>query len=528
MSGLSEKKLELANHLISDFPFYAEQCLKIRTKSGGIESLVLNTAQAHLNTVAERQLRDRGYVRIIGLKGRQQGFSTYVQGRIYWKTSSNKGKRAFILTHDGEATKSLFEMAERYHTNNSPLLRPELGASNTKEMEFPNLDSGYRIGTAGNKETGRSQTLQYLHGSEVAFWQNAARLARGLQQAVPSGSDAKGTEIWLESTSDGPNNYFHSEWQKAVGGESDFEAVFIPWFWQAEYIDKWQPEWEMDKEEDQLSIKFGLSDEQLAWRRKKIRELGEVDTQTGLVSISLGTDAFKREYPNTPEEAFAMPSGAEFKLDDIRYYNNQISGTGMNVFILVDPAGKATIAERLKKADFTAMIVIGLASDKNYYLLDIIRDKLNPTQRVDTLMTLHRKWAGLSGKSPSVGYESYGIQSDLHYLEKAQEEQTYRFRVVELGGIRSKEERIRRMIPVIENHLLWIPRSINYKTVSGVNVDLIHDFLNNELLVFPRSKHDDVLDAMSRIMDDDMRAMFPSAATNTPRNDTATGGWESL
>lgn len=526
MSELDEKKLELAKHLTSSFPYYAETCLKIRTKSGGLESFVLNNAQKHLNEIAEKQMRERGYVRIIGLKGRQQGFSTYVEGRFYWKTSSQKGKRAFILTHDSEATKNLFEMAERYHNNCPVLLRPELGASNTKEMEFPKLDSGYRIGTAGNKETGRSQTLQYLHGSEVAFWMNAKRLVRGLMQAVPSGSDSKGTEIWLESTSDGPNNHFHSEWLKAVNGESDFEAVFIPWFWQDEYIDAWNPEWVMDEEEVKLSSQFGLSDEQLSWRRKKIRELGEVD-QSGLVSISLGTDAFKREYPNTPEEAFAMPSGAEFKLDDVRYYYNELSGTGMNIYILVDPAGKATEAERQAKADYTAMVVLGLAGDKNYYLLDIVRDKLNPTQRVDKLMELHRKWAKLSGKSPVVGYESYGIQSDLHYLNKAQEEQTYRFRTIELGGIRSKPERIRRLIPVLENHLLYIPRILNYKTTAGINIDLIHDFLNNELLVFPHSKHDDVLDAMSRIMDEDIRATSPSLGTAAPQTNSI-GGWENL
>jgi len=417
-------------------------------------------------------------------------------------------------------------MAERYYTNCPTQLRPALGASNTKEMEFPNLDSGYRIGTAGNKETGRSQTLQYLHGSEVAFWQNAARLTRGLQQAVPSGSDAVGTEIWYESTSDGPNNHFHSEWLKAINKESDFEAVFIPWFWQDEYVDAWDGKWARDAEEERLSVQFGLSDEQLAWRRKKIRELGGVD-QTGLVSISLGTDAFKREYPNSPEEAFAMPSGAEFKAEDVRYYDKQLTGTGMNIYILVDPAGKATEAERQAKSDFTAIVVIGLASDKNYYVLDIVRDRLNPTARVDKVMEVHRKWAGSSGKSPTVGYESYGIQSDLHYLRKAMDEQTYRFRVVELGGIRSKTERIRRMIPVLENNLLYIPKVLNYKTSSGVNMDLIHDFLNNELLVFPHPKHDDVLDAMSRIMDEDLRAMFPAVGMVSTQV-KAPSGWESL
>ena len=86
---------------------------------------------------------------------------------------------------------------------------------NSKELIFGVLDSGYKLGTAENKSAGRSSTIQLFHGSEVAFWPNAAEHAKGIMQAIP---DAFNTEAILESTANGVGNYFHQQWQKAEAG----------------------------------------------------------------------------------------------------------------------------------------------------------------------------------------------------------------------------------------------------------------------------------------------------------------------
>jgi len=101
--------------LKNDFTFYAKHCLRIRTKNEGLQPLVLNEAQEYIHNRIEQQIKDTGKVRAIILKGRQQGASTYVEGRYIWRTTHNKGVRAFILTHDGESTNALFEMTERYY-----------------------------------------------------------------------------------------------------------------------------------------------------------------------------------------------------------------------------------------------------------------------------------------------------------------------------------------------------------------------------------------------------------------------------
>lgn len=319
----SSSELAIRQRLKDDFEHYAPRCLRIRTKSGAIEPLKLNRAQLYLHGIAEKQRKETGKVRIIGLKGRQQGFSTYVEGRIYWRVTHQRGVRAFILTHEEEATKNLFDMANRYHEHCPELVRPHTGAANANELNFDILDSGYKVGTARTKGTGRSSTLQFFHWSEVAHSQNATEHAAGVMQAVP---DLPGTEMFLESTGNGIGNFFHSEWQKAEAGESGFTPVFIPWFWQEEYRRTLPEGFSVQPDEHALMDFFKLDLEQVAWRRAKIAELGS-------------EMLFRQEYPNTAAEAFQV-TGQEAYISAeliLRARKANVDPSGLLV-VGVDPA----------------------------------------------------------------------------------------------------------------------------------------------------------------------------------------------
>lgn len=289
----SSEEIEIRQKLKDDFGHYASRCLKIRTKNGGIEPFTLNKAQSYLHDRLQRQQKETGRVRALILKGRQQGCSTYVEGRFYWRVTHRKGVKAFILTHEAEATSNLFDMAARYHENCPSPVKPSTGADNAKELYFDKLDSGYKVGTAGAKGTGRSQTVQYFHGSEVAFWPNAETHATGVMQAVP---DIDDTEIILESTANGIGNYFHSMWQRAEAGMSEYEAIFIPWFWQDEYAKKVPQDFAMTQEEAEYADQYGLTDEQVVWMQSKIAEFGGDWSQ------------FHQEYPATAALAFQSSS----------------------------------------------------------------------------------------------------------------------------------------------------------------------------------------------------------------------------
>lgn len=292
---MGDEARAIRQKLKDDFIHYAAKCLKVRAKSGLIEPFHLNRAQQYIHERIEQQKGATGKVRALVLKGRQQGVSTYVGARFYHKTSHTFGWQTFILTHALDATANLYRMAQRYYQNTPEVVRPKVATNNSKELIFGLLDSGYKVGTAENKSVGRSSTIQALHGSEVAFWNNAADHAKGVLQAVPNES---GTEVILESTANGVGNYFHEAWQAAEAGLSDYIAIFVPWFWQEEYTKEVPKGFNRTPEEQNLVDYYGLTDEQLAWRRGKIIELG--------VAGADGEKSFYQEYPCNSQEAFQL------------------------------------------------------------------------------------------------------------------------------------------------------------------------------------------------------------------------------
>jgi hypothetical protein len=291
--------------LRADFPLYAAACLKIKTKDGQVAPLRLNSAQMHAHRLLEEQLARTGKVRAIILKGRQQGLSTYIEGRFYWRVSGSFGRTAMILTHKQEATDNLFGMAARYHEHCPADLKPSTKKANAKELYFDALDSGYKVATAGGKGSGRGSTAQFFHASEMAFWPNVEENWAGIGQIIPN---SPGTEIVIESTANGLGNRFHRMWTEAVRGASEYLPIFIPWFWQDEYRIPVPAGFQLTDAEIEYQEAHRLDLQQMAWRRAKIQD-------------DFGGDAdwFQQEYPATPEEAFvAVGSDPFIKPKDVQ------------------------------------------------------------------------------------------------------------------------------------------------------------------------------------------------------------------
>lgn len=292
---MSPEDLEIIAKFRQDFLRYAPRCLRIRTKSGSIVPFNLNRAQLYVHQQLEAQREATGKVRALVLKGRQQGMSTYIEGRFFWKTTLEVGKYALILTHLQDSTDALFDMTKRYHDLcPAPFQRPTSAAS-AKELKFSDIDSGYVVATAGSKAVGRGRTIQYFHGSEVAFWSNADDHMAGIGQAVPN---EPGTEVILETTANGVGNPFHQRWQDAERGIGDFIPIFVPWFWQPEYAVVPAADFVLDHDEAEYATLYNLSAEQMAWRRMKI-----LNDFRGDVAL------FDQEYPATAALAFRRVSG---------------------------------------------------------------------------------------------------------------------------------------------------------------------------------------------------------------------------
>ena len=325
---MDEVEKKIRQKLKDDFIHFASKCLKIRGEKQ-LKFFILNKSQKYIHEKIERQIRETGKVRAIILKARQHGISTYIEARFYWKVIHNKGIRAFILTHDIGATNNLFEMAKRFHENCHPEIRPTADKSNAKELIFSGLDSGYKLGTAGNKSVGRSSTIQLFHGSETSFWPHASEHAKGILQAVPN---VDGTEIFIESTANGIGNYFHEQWQMAERGQSDFIPIFIPWFWKYEYQRQVPDDFEPTIEETDLMRNYNIGTSFIAWRRYKIAEFS-----TGGQD---GTKSFMQEYPSTASEAFITSGDSSFITPDIIINARKCDYTDKvgNLLIGVDPA----------------------------------------------------------------------------------------------------------------------------------------------------------------------------------------------
>jgi hypothetical protein len=297
---LTPTQRKARKRLLEDFEFYAKHAIKIRTKSGEILPLVLNSVQQRFLSDCLDQLKTTGNIRMVILKGRQQGLSTVVSAFIYWYVSQHKGQRALVVAHVKDSTDTLFQMYKRAHENVPELLRPEKKASNKRELTFGALDSGIVVATAGGDGIARGETLQCMHLSEVAFWPKtfAKENFNGLIQALPN---TPGTMCFVESTANGITGQFHELWEGAVAGTNGFRPFFSAWFESPEYREPPPDSFERTPHEEELADKYGLDDEQLYWRRRKV--------------AAVGLDLFQQEYPCNADEAFITSGRPVFDIE---------------------------------------------------------------------------------------------------------------------------------------------------------------------------------------------------------------------
>ena len=186
-----------------------------------------------------------------------------------------------------------------------------------------------------------------------------------------------------------------------------------------------------------------------------------------------------------------------FKREWLRYYST--APTKTNNYILIDAA-----SSKKKGSDYTAMWVVGLGTDGNYYALDIVRDRLSLTERTERLFALHRKWKPLQ-----VRYEKYGAMADIEHIKTEQEKQQYRFDITEVGGQTSKVDRIGRLIPVFEQGKFYMPKTLHVTNYEKVTVDLVHTFIEQEYMPFPVGVHDDMGDSLARLLEPDLKLVWP-------------------
>lgn len=187
-----------------------------------------------------------------------------------------------------------------------------------------------------------------------------------------------------------------------------------------------------------------------------------------------------------------------FKKEWIRRHDATTTA-GLNVYLVCDPAN-----EKRKTNDYTTFWVVGLDANKNYIWLDLVRDRMNLTERTSMLFDMHERWRPIR-----VGYEKYGMQADVQHIRHVMNERNYRFEIVELGGQTPKIDRIKRLIPLYEQGRMYLPKGRTYTMYDGRTLDLIDTFIEEEYAAFPVMSHDDMLDCQARIDDPDFPIAWP-------------------
>jgi len=202
-----------------------------------------------------------------------------------------------------------------------------------------------------------------VSNSEVAFWENTEELATGVMEAV---SDAAGTEIVLESTANGQGNDFHQRWLSAMEGKSDYQAIFIPWYWQDEYklpLRGFKPN---DQEQELFDAfgKDGLTLEHLAWRRIKLQSMNR-DEERAL-------EMFCQEYPFTAAEAFRNPIANTFiKPRWVTKARHTDVETDVGLIVGVDPADDKDGSDRTAIIKRRGRRVYDLKTYRNHNVMEI-------------------------------------------------------------------------------------------------------------------------------------------------------------
>lgn len=384
----------------SDFRRFAREAIRIRTKSGDLKPLILNAAQEILHNAAEDQLEEEQWVRLAGLKGRRQGFSTYVAARGYWRATLWDRQKIYILSHEMASSNVLFDMVALMQEKHP--FPPQVGTDNAKELEFSKRGSSYQVATAGQKAGGRGGAVTFFHGSEAAWWTNAPDHFAASVQGVDEVRGVWGvlwkepvnplpfeagrgeiygwvkapSEIWLETTSAGPTGEFWKRYTDAMKSIGRYRAVFVPWTVQPEYAEEgdFTPMMEAEEEGELSELEYqelhGLTNAQMLWRRSKIHELGS-------------EGKFRQEYPIDVTEAFAAADieGVFIKPALVlRARKRKMEDPDAPLIIGVDPAGSG--GDRF-----------AVAFRRGDKILKVIhRNKLEHDEAVAWLSTIIEEW----------------------------------------------------------------------------------------------------------------------------------------
>ena len=216
------------------FAHWAHTRVKIKPKGGGSPiPFILNNPQRRLVETLENMRKAKRPIRLILLKARQWGGSTCIQLYMAWlQICHQTGLNSLIIAHQISGSEEIKDMFDRMiHNYPDKLTLKKVGRSGAA-FRLVERDCKITIGTAERPDSSRGGDYNLVHLSEVGLWKKTdGKRPEDIVRSATSGVLLKPmTMIALESTANGAGTYFHREYLAAKAGDSQFEALFIPWF----------------------------------------------------------------------------------------------------------------------------------------------------------------------------------------------------------------------------------------------------------------------------------------------------------
>lgn len=307
---VTEAQLKKFHHYRKHFGDFCHNILRIKDQNAQLVPLILKPVQIKIAEYLIECWIENKPIRLIVLKARREGVSTLVAAFYYWITSMNNNYNCYMLSNDETGASYIFDMHQIFYDEMDDDIRPMRRHNNRKILRFENPNdeqrtkipgrrSEIRVGSAKTKKVGSGYMTNLLHVSELAKCEKPEETMISIKQSIPK--PPKWSSSIIESTAFGAGNYFHKEWKRAEAGQSEYTPLFFPWFDEPEYSVEVPAGFMPTEYEAQLKKKFKLTDGQIAWRRRSIRD--ECDGDENI---------FKQEYPSTPDEAFLVSGRGVF------------------------------------------------------------------------------------------------------------------------------------------------------------------------------------------------------------------------
>lgn len=197
---------------------------------------------------------------------------------------------------------------------------------------------------------------------------------------------------------------------------------------------------------------------------------------------------FAQEYLNEARDL----QNAKFKIDRLEYYDHEFMSKDdftyiannkevipINVYLGVDLAYEATA-----RSDFQIIMVIGIDSDRNIYVLDYFREHIPLYDMPNEIMDYAKQYAPIK----RANVEHVGAQGIIKDAVNKLSSTDKRVMPGIAMGVRppagiKKEDRLESLLaPLVNRGKLFIKRK--------------HQHLVDEMFQFPKGKHDDLLDGL--------------------------------